>query len=297
MRKAIGIDLGGTKINGGIVDEHGQIIKKMTVAINYKDGKKDVLKGIAKVIEELIKYEKIEGISIGIPGFIDTESGCVLCHGGNIPNWVGVNIKYEMTKCFSDIPVFIENDANTATICEGWIGSGKGLDSFIMLTLGTGLGGGIWSKKSGVWRGSNYQGAELGHSILYPNGRRCSCGQKGCAEQYISGTGIEKNYTEMTGKYQTGEEIFKNNKDPICKKAIDKFTQDLAIFMVTIKNIFDPQGLIVGGGVINSKQQWWDRMIEYYNTYCNYPNGMRILPARFLNDSGMIGAAKIVFDK
>src|SRR5699024_3031305 len=125
----------------------------------------------------------------------------------------------------------------------------------IMITLGTGLGGGIWDKERGIWHGNNYQGAELGHSILYPKGRQCNCGQKGCAEQYISGTGIENTYREITGKDLTGEEIFENSTDSASKKTIDRFTQDLATFLVTIKNIFDPHGLIIGGGVINSKDK------------------------------------------
>ncbi len=296
MSKVIGIDLGGTKINGGVVNEKGKILKKITIETKSKDGRPGVLNGIANVIKKLGEDEEVEGIGIGTPGFIDIEKGQVLYHGGNIADWVGVNLKKEMTKYFGDLPVFVENDANVAAICEGWVGSGEGLDSFIMITLGTGLGGGIWNKESGIWHGNNYQGAELGHSILYPNGRLCGCGQKGCAEQYISGSGIENNYKEITGDYLTGEEIFKNSTKPACKETIDKFTQDLATFIVTIKNIFDPHGLIIGGGVINSREQWWDKMVGNYKSYCNSPEGMRILPAKYLNDAGMIGAAKIVFD-
>lgn len=296
MAKVIGIDLGGTKINGGIINEEGEILKKITIDTKAKNGKQEVLDGIAHVIKELIKNEKIEGIGIGTPGFIDTEKGQVLYHGGNIYDWVGVNLKKEIARYFPDVPVFVENDANVAAICEGWVGAGKGLDSFIMLTLGTGLGGGIWDKKTGIWHGSNYQGAELGHSILYPNGRQCNCGQKGCAEQYISGTGIENTYREITGKVLTGEEIFENSTDVDSKRTINRFTKDLATFLVTIKNIFDPHGLIIGGGVINSRDKWWDKMIEKYRISCNSPEGMEILPARYLNDAGIIGAAKIAFE-
>ena len=296
MGKVIGIDLGGTKINGGVVNEKGRILNKITIETKDKDGRQGVLDGIADVIKELMKDEEIKGIGIGTPGFIDTEKGQVLYHGGNIGDWVGVNLKEEMAKKFGGLPVFVENDANVAAICEGWVGGGKGLESFIMITLGTGVGGGIWNKKTGIWHGNKYQGAELGHSILYPNGRSCGCGQKGCAERYISGTGIEVNYEEITGNHLTGEEIFENNNDPASIETIDKFTKDLATFIVSIKNIFDPQGLIIGGGVINSREIWWNKMIENYKAYCNSPEGMEILPAKYLNDAGVIGAAKIAFD-
>lgn len=297
MSKVIGIDLGGTKINGGIVDEEGNILKKIRIDTESKSGREVVLNNIKYVIRELMKDEKIEGIGLGSPGFIDTDNGRVVYNGGNIDNWAGVHIKEELTKEFGDIPISIENDANVALICEEWVGAGRNLDTIVMITLGTGVGGGIWSKKQGIWHGNNYQGAELGHSILYPMGRKCNCGQNGCAEQYISGTGIEKTYFEKTGEQLKGEEIFGNRKDnKICNEVVERFVRELSTFLISIKNIFDPEGLIVGGGVINSKEYWWKDMIDCYNSICNNPIGMKILPAEYLNDAGVIGAGKLAFD-
>ena len=297
MQKVIGIDLGGTKINGGVVDEEGNILKKLRVDTQSKAGREIVLENIKNLIKELIKDEKIEGIGLGSPGFIDTDKGRVVYNGGNIENWAGVHIKEELSREFDNIPVHVENDANVALICEEWVGAGKGLDTIVMITLGTGVGGGIWSKTQGIWHGNNYQGAELGHSILYPMGRQCNCGQKGCVEQYISGRGIERTYFEKTGKNLKGAEIFKNReKDKICNEVVEIFIRDLSIFLVSIKNIFDPEGLIIGGGVINSREYWWKDMLEYYKSYCNAPIGMKILPAKYLNDAGVIGAGKLAFD-
>lgn len=296
MDKVIGIDLGGTKINGGIVNEDGKILKKIRAGTKSESGKKKVLEEIANVIRQLKRDEEVLGIGIGTPGFIDTKKGQVLYHGGNIEDWAGVNLKDEIGRYFKNIPVFVENDANVAAICEGWVGAGKNFNSFIMLTLGTGVGGAIWNKDMGIWHGNNYQGAELGHSILYSKGRVCGCGQEGCVEKYVSGTGIEINYTEITGKNLTAKEIFKRYDDPNCKRAIEKFSKDLATFITTVKNIFDPRGLIIGGGVINSKEMWWDKVLEDYKKNCNSPEGMEVLPAKYLNDAGMIGAAKLVFD-
>lgn len=296
MKKVIGIDLGGTSIYGGLIDQEGNILKRSMRPTGSSGGREQVLHNIKEVIDELLE-EGVVGIGLGSPGFIHTERGQVLEVGGNISGWAGTNIRGELSKEFRDIPIFIENDANVAAICESWLGAGKNLDSFIMITLGTGVGGAIFTRESGIWNGKNYQGAELGHIILYPHGRECGCGQKGCAEQYLAGRAIEKNYLELSGQRLKGEMIFSNYQlDEKAKEAIDRFIGDLGIYLISIKNIFDPEAIIIGGGVINSREVWWDRVIDYYNKNCNSPKGTEILPAQFLNNAGMIGAAKIALD-
>lgn len=298
MRKVIGIDLGGTSIYGGLINEKGEILKRSSRDTGSQEGRQVVLGRIEEVIKELIDGEMVEGIGLGSPGFIDVEQGRVLSIGGNIKEWAWVKIREELSKQFGKIPIFIENDANVAAICEEWLGAVKGFDSFIMLTLGTGVGGGIYSKREGMWYGKNYQGAELGHAILHPNGRLCSCGQKGCVEQYVSGNAVERTYLELTGEKLKGKDIFaKSETNEQCKEAVERFVEDLGTYLVTIKNIFDPEGVVIGGGVINSKEYWWDKVVKHYRENCNNSKGLKILPAKFLNDAGMIGAAKVVFDK
>ncbi len=297
MKKVIGIDLGGTSISGGLIDEKGNILKRSMKDSQAQEGREKVLDRIFQVIEELIGGEKVEAIGIGSPGFIDVNEGKVLSIGGNIKDWAYTDIRGELRKRFKDIPIFVENDANVAAVCEAWLGAARGLHSFIMLTLGTGVGGGIYSEESGIWYGKNYQGAELGHVILYPNGKQCNCGQKGCVEQYVSGNAIEKTYYEITGRKLKGKDIFKKSeKDEYAKKVVKKYIEDLGTYLVSIKNIFDPEAIVIGGGVINSKEYWWDDMVKYYEQNCNNPEGTTILSAKYLNDSGMIGAAKIAFD-
>lgn len=297
MKKVIGIDLGGTKINGGVVDETGNILEKVTIKTDGKSGKDGVLKDLKYLIRELVKKEEIEAIGLGPPGFINTKEGKVLSVGGNIPGWPGTNIREELSIEFSQIPIIIENDANVAAICEQWLGAGKNLESFVMITLGTGVGGGIWTSKETIWNGSHFQGAEFGHSILYPNGKSCNCGQRGCVEKYISGSAIENNYFEKTKQRLKGVDIFlQSTDDPICREVVSEFTTDLSVFLISIKNIFDPEGIIIGGGVINSRDFWWDEVVEKFNSNCNNTGGVKILPAKYLNDSGLIGAAKLAFD-
>lgn len=298
MGKVIGIDLGGTEICGGLIDERGRILRISRRDTEAHEGREIVLKNISRVIEELIEGHRVDAIGIGSPGIIDVINGRVLSIGGNINEWAHTDIRGELSSNFDGIPIFVENDVNVAAICEGWLGAGKGLDSFVMITLGTGVGGGIYTVESGIWHGKSYQGAELGHVILYPDGRKCSCGQKGCVEQYISGSAVEKSYYEMTGKELKAKDIFSNyENDEYAKEIVEKFIKDLGIYLITIKNTFDPEGIIIGGGVINSKAYWWDKVIEYYIKNCNNPTGTKILPAKYLNDAGMIGAAKVALDR
>lgn len=295
MKKVIGIDLGGTKINAGVIDENGEIIKRTHRDTSSASGREDVLNRISETIEELWS-EDILGIGIGSPGFIDSKEGRVLKIGGNIEDWANTNIRKELNKRFPNISVFVENDANVAALCEDWIGGAKDLKSFIMITLGTGVGGAIYLEKEGLLKGEGYQAAELGHSILYPFGEQCNCGQKGCVEEYISGPAIERIYREKSGKTKNGEDIFNDGSDIIAKEVVEQFTRNLAVFLVSLKNIFDPEGVIIGGGIINSKDYWWDDAIKYYKDFSNDPESMDILPAIYLNDAGMIGAGKAVFD-
>ncbi len=295
MGKVIGIDIGGTKINGGVIDQEGNILRRTSKETSKSGNAIDVLETLSCVIDELIDDEII-GIGIGAPGFIDSNQGKVLSVGGNIQGWAETDIKSYLNKKY-DVKIQVENDANVAAICEGWLGAGAGMDSFVMITIGTGLGGGIFIKESGILRGAHFQAGELGHSILHPRGHKCSCGQKGCVEMYVSGTAIESHYFKMRGLSLTGKEVLDSYRtDEIAKVVVDNFTFDLATFIISLKNIFDPEGIIIGGGVIDSKEIWWDNMILSFSEGVNDSANLKILPAKFRNDSGMIGAARAIFN-
>ncbi|TJX65159.1 ROK family protein [Soehngenia saccharolytica] len=296
MKYVVGVDLGGTKINAGVVDEKGNILKKASAPTSKTGNRLEILDKIETLIKELNTEYNIDGVGIGSPGFIDSDKGEVLTISGNVIGWSGTKIKQELGKRFN-YPIQVENDANAAAICEGWLGSAKDYNSFVMITLGTGLGGGIVVNRDLI-RGSHFQGSELGHAILYPNGVECSCGQKGCVERYISGTAVEFFYHKKTGKNLSGEEIFSKYYDDVnAKEVIDKFAMDLGYFLVSLKNILDPEAVVIGGGVILSKDIWWSNMINHYHSLVNDDPGIQILPAKYLNDSGIVGAAKAILNK
>lgn len=295
MTKTIGLDIGGTKIQGAVIDESGEILKTYRLETCAREGKDKVLENISKIID-FLKTDEIEAIGVGTPGFIDSENG-IVTFAGNIDGWTGLNLKKEIEK-ISNLPVFIENDANIALVCEKWLGAGKGFNDIVMITIGTGLGGAVYNEKMGLLSGSHFQGAELGHLILHPNGEYCTCGQSGCAESYCSGTALVRHYEELTRNRLSGAEIFKiSEKDENAKKVIDRFTSDLAWFLTSLRNVFDPELIIIGGGVINSKDYWWDDVLKNFKNYCHLSEEIEIKPAKFLNDSGVIGAGRIAMER
>ena len=294
MKKVIGIDIGGTKINGAIISENGEILKRSSIPTFSNNSNELVVDRIKTLIDDLI-VDEVQAIGIATAGFIDSENG-IIVFAGNIEGFTGLHLK-EVIESYVNIPVYVGNDANGAALAEKWLGEAKSYNSFVMLTMGTGLGGAIYHNKLGFWEGSNFQGAELGHIVLYPNGRLCTCGQKGCAEKYIAGSALSINYEELTGKSITGPEIINRlEEDDNAKIALNRLAKDLGIYLSSIKNIFDPEGLIIGGGFIESANHWLDIAIDSYESYCNRPEGMKISIAKFLNDAGFLGAAKFALD-
>lgn len=295
MDKVIGIDLGGTKINACLIDREGNILDRNSIDTQANKGRDVVLNNIKKTVYGL-DYKDAIAIGIGTPGFIDSENG-IVTFAGNIEGWSGLNLKKAIEE-FVDVPVFVENDANIALLAEKWIGSCKSADNIVMITLGTGVGGAIYSKEAGLLSGAHFQGAELGHMILHPNGDYCTCGQYGCVEAYCAGTALSKHYKKLTGDDFTGQQILDRiDRDDAALEVLTTYQNDLAHFLTSLRNIFDPEVIVIGGGVINSKDIWWDGMIEKFNDICNNTLNISVIPAKFLNDSGVIGAAKIAFER
>ena len=178
------------------------------------------------------------------------------------------------------------------------VGAAKNINNFIMITLGTGVGGSYYSVKSGLIKGEHWRAAEFGHMILYPNGRECGCGQMGCVEQYISGTAMERIYREKHGEELEGTDIFKKafNSDEKSKIVVEEFIKDTSIFLTTLTNALDPEAIIIGGGLINSKDYWLEDLKLDFQNRLNSNVYPKIIPAKLLNDAGMIGAGKIAFD-
>jgi len=187
---AIGVDLGGTNLRIAAVDGQGTLVEKVTLGTKVSLGRDHVIDDMCRAIEQLLdKYKSatVAGIGIGVPGIIDMQSG-LLRESPNLPGWADYPVQAEIERRLKT-RVILENDANAAAFGEKWLGAAKDFEDMAMLTLGTGVGGGL-VQAGAIWRGMNGMAGEFGHTTVEPEGHPCKCGNHGCLEQYASATAI-----------------------------------------------------------------------------------------------------------
>ncbi|AST56517.1 ROK family protein [Thermoanaerobacterium thermosaccharolyticum] len=292
MKKVIGIDIGGTKILGGVIGSNGDLIKFKETSTDANLGRDHILKKLFSLLDDLFDAD-IKGIGIGSAGRINFNTGEVIYATDNLPGWTGINLKEIISQKYRTKTI-VENDVNAAIIGENWVGSAKNYKNVLMITLGTGVGGAIILNGKLI-RGSHFSAAEIGHTILYPDGKKCNCGQNGCAEQYISGTAIYKRYNELAGSNlaNSAKDVFdlfiKNDK--ISKLVLDEFIKSLSLLIFNIRNFIDPEMIILGGGVTNSKGLWW----KYFKSQIKCD--LNISVAWLNNFSTVYGAAKLILNE
>lgn len=308
----IGIDLGGTTIKAGIVTEDGKIIRTKSVPTLPDRAGEEIVKSMAFIALDLIKeeglnIEEVHSIGIGAPGLIDSKNK-VIETASNI-NFKYTNVEKEMKKHIN-LPIYLENDANCATIAEFVCGSMKGYDNAIMLTIGTGIGGGVILDGK-VAKGSYLGEGELGHTIVdYTGGEYCGCGQKGCIETFCSAKSMIKyakklleankdsKILELAESFEdiNAKNIFEayDLGDEIATKVIDRFNTYLAVGIVNFINIFRPGVICIGGGA-SGRGEKLTKPIEDIAQKMIYGEGFKtkIVPAILGNDAGIIGAAMI----
>ena len=299
MIHVLGIDIGGTKISAVVTDQDGT--KKLHRMVSTKGylGKDHVLKTLKVLIQE-IKNEfsaEIKAIGVGTPGYVDARLGKVIYSCGIIKDWVEVALAQELGQLFQ-LPIAVENDANAAAIGEGWLGAAQDMDQYMVITLGTSLGGAYVNGSGGVLHGYGWRGGEIGHSILYPNGKECRCGQRGCAELYLSGTAIVNRFRELGGISANCEDVFRamEQKDAKALEVREEFVDDLAVLLISLQNILDPQAFIISGGLIHTKKHWWDNLQQLLSSKSNSGVNINVLPAQLLNLAGSLGAARIALN-
>ena len=306
----IGIDLGGTNIAVGIVDEKGNIVKKDSTPTPSADYKV-VVAAMAELAKKLvadtgIDMNEIVSVGIGCPGSIDYKKGSVAYSNNLKMNDAPVADEF---KKHWDIPVFLENDANAAAYGE-YVANGEDAEVFIAVTLGTGVGGGVIINGK-VFTGFNGAGAELGHSTLIHNGLPCTCGKKGCWEVYASATalvqqtkeGIKNSPDSLMAKIAekrgkvNGRTAFDAAKkgDEAGQKVVDQYLEYVADGIVSMVNIFQPNKIVIGGGVSNEGEYILKPIREYVRKY-DYNKlfeQVKIDVATLFNDAGIIGAALV----
>lgn len=317
MEKVIlGIDIGGTSIKIGIITENGDIQHKWEISTNINDQGSSIAKDIWMSIQDKLKEFNISedsllGMGIGAPGFINVETGLVY-EAVNI-GWKNLNLVDQFRK-WSDLPIYVANDANVAALGENWKGAGQLANNLIAVTLGTGVGGGIIANGTLI-NGENGTGGEIGHITVDPKGYSCNCGRKGCLETISSATGIVRQALDLIDKnpestlahhYQqvgevTAKDIFDLAKkgDQLCEKVIHHTTDVLGFVIANIATVINPEKIIIGGGVSKAGDQLIKLIESNFEKYAlpRISEICDITIAKLGNDAGMIGAAYLVKEK
>ena len=311
----IGVDLGGTNIAVGLVNEKMELVCKTSTPTGATRPGKEIVADIAKLCRVVcneggIELSQVESIGIATPGIANHDTG-VVEYANNLPfkNFpIAALLKEALGE---DIPVKIENDANAAAWGEACAGAAKGSNNSIMITLGTGVGGGIVMGGK-IYSGFNYAGGELGHIVIHMDGVPCSCGRKGCWETYSSATGLIRMTKEKIEECAaTGRETLMSKAEKVsgrtacdcmragdeaAKEVYDKYIKYLASGLATVINIFQPEVISLGGGVSGEGQSLIDSLLPLVRAE-QYGGGLVPLTdiriAKLGNDAGIIGAAML----
>ena len=286
--RILALDIGGTAIKIGVVNEKGEIIEKSEVPTMAKEGGQALINRVLNIINQ---YKNIDRIGISTAGQVDSIEGKIIFASDNIPGWTGMEIKKIIEEKFN-IKTVVENDVNSAAIGEAYYGAGVNNKNFLCITYGTGVGGAILEKGE-IYRGAYGSAGEFGHIITHAYGKSCTCGSKGCYEAYASTTALVKNVKEELGLTDiNGKLIFKLiNEDSRVEKIVDSWIDEIILGLVNLINIFNPSLIVLGGGIMEQEY-----IIKYINENISdliMPNYKKVKfdSAKLGNNAGLLGAA------
>lgn len=310
---AIGVDLGGTNIKIGIVSDKGKLVKSISIKTEADCGPKNVIVNIIKGIETILAKNKlkVQGIGIGCPGVVSIKKGIVE-NAPNLPGWKNVKLGPIIKENFG-YKVHLENDANAAAIGELMFGAGKKFDSFVMVTLGTGVGGGIVFNKK-IFRGEFGAAGEIGHISIDMNGQKCNCGSFGCIETFCGNSYLKEQIKSELKNYPDSKvwQLIKSDlsnvspriiqaaseeKDAYAKFVIERMGKQLGVALASASNLLDISTFIIGGGVAGFGKPLFDSVRLTISERVLLPLRSRVLviPAKLKNEAGIKGASSLVF--
>ena len=311
MSLTVGVDVGGTKVLGGVVDATGKVLATSR-RDTPREGGKALTQTIADVALELMKDHSISAVGVSAAGFVSSDRKTMLATP-NIAGWNGVDLDYQLTSLIG-LPVVIENDANAAAWGEARFGAGRGKRHMLMLTVGTGIGGGIVVNGE-LYRGAFGIAAEIGHIRVVPEGHLCGCGARGCFEQYASGNALMRHAREaiaaspdiarnllsrgdgtlegLTGKAITDAA---RDGDAVALAAFNTTAQWLGAGIASLAVVLDPECVVIGGGVIDAGEillkptrEALERSMPFAGKH-PYPE---IIGAQLGNEAGLVGVADL----
>ena len=298
---AIGVDLGGTNLRAAAIDESGKLLDKISGSTNFTEGREAVLADIVSAIQIMRERHGpagLAGIGVGVPGFIRMKEGFIT-GSNNLPYLENFPVRDEISRRLGT-KVILENDANAAALGEKWMGAGRDVDDLVLLTLGTGIGGGIISSGR-VLRGFVGMAGELGHLTVVPNGNPCGCGNQGCVEKHASATAV----TAMARLMQLGEELTSKDVFELALKDGEKGVkartiwrvvgEGLGIALAILVNTFNFPLYLLSGGMLPAWEFFAPYMLrtmeERSFTYRVTKSETRVAQATLGNEAGLFGAA------
>ena len=308
----LGIDLGGTNIAVGLVSEAGQILARKSVPTRAERPAEEIAATMADTAKALLREagaaeSELISVGIGSPGAVDSEAG-VIVSACNL-RFSNTPLRRMMARYFH-CPVYVENDANCAAWAEAVAGAARGTRDSLMITLGTGVGGGIVIGGR-LYGGMNNYGGEFGHMIIADGGELCACGRRGCVEAYSSATALARDAQRaatahpksLLGEIAAGEGGYSGKTvfdavergDAVARCVLDEYVHHLAIAVINLIRIFQPEVLVVGGGVAQAGEALLaplrDQVSDIYGSYVTKEKRTKIKAAALGNDAGIVGAA------
>jgi glucokinase len=306
-KRYVGIDLGGTNIKSGLVTADCRVVGRVSTPTEADQGPSHVLDRMALSVRDLaaktgITLADIDGVGVGAPGPLDSKAGKVV-FAPNLKGWKNIAVRDELQKRLGR-PVVLENDANIAAYGEFRCGAGKDVSDMFLLTLGTGVGGGM-ILGGRLFRGTTDTGAELGHIIIQAGGRKCGCGNLGCLEAYASATAVvgrtrealaagEKSSLAARGDF-TCEDVFKaaDAGDALARRIVDETADCLAVGITSLMHVLNPQRVVLTGGMMAAGDAFLERIRAWVKAHA-FERAVMDCDVRWSTlggDAGILGAA------
>jgi len=325
--KMIGIDLGGTFIKAGVVDEEGRVLSRVSRPTEVPEGRLAIIRNIAAAASAArekagVPWRRIHAVGLGSPGVFRQPEG-IVDHSPNLPSLQGKPLAQPVMAAagHEEIPIVLENDANVAAFAEAWVGCGRGIRTLALMTLGTGIGGGIVLNGE-IWRGAWGPAAELGHQNLFPCGVRCGCGNRGCLEAYASAPALVRRFHEtvrggkprskadgcmlrgkpsrLAARLESSRQVTARDiaeaaaaGDRTCRALMEETGRFLGIAVMNVLHFLNVERVVFTGGMTASGALLLDPIRDEARrrTFPLAFKGVKILFSRMGNDAGLIGAA------
>ncbi|QLH08299.1 ROK family protein [Candidatus Nitrosotenuis sp. DW1] len=283
----VGIDLGGTKIEGICLDEKSQIVERKRVPTNQQEGYGSILNSISVLVSDITKNISDYSIGICTPGAISKKTGMI--KNSNTQCLIGMPLKGDLEKILGK-KITMENDANCFAMAEATMGAAAGYSVVFGVIMGTGVGGGIIVDGK-IHRGRTNIAGEWGHHTLHQNGNKCYCGKLGCVETYISGPALEKRWFEITGKKEPLTTIVQNLDGTAGKMWKKEFLDNFGVGLANVIDILDPDAIVLGGGISNIDFLYIDGRDSVYHKVFSDLVDTPILKNKLGDSAGVFGAA------